>query len=172
MVDAVFGGLVGALLATVVQLWFERRKLKHELMRDVMHWMSEAFHHVVDLWTHDDFRAKGDANFLADSEIRHIRRDLDRLMTPAELRARVAAVFGEPCRQLQLMDDFVTEAQSFMRIFTASDTGAAPDPRNRQLARIMADLRAAFIRAAKMPWVRAGGITHAGGRPRYDRCDD
>ena len=116
-------------------------------------------------WTHDDFRAKGDANFLADSEIRHIRRDLDRLMTPAELRARVAAVFGEPCRQLQLMDDFVTEAQSFMRVFTASDTGAAPDPRNRQLARIMADLRAAFIRAAKMPWVRAGGITHAGGRP-------
>ncbi len=157
MIDALFGGLAGALFATLVQLWFERRKVKHELMRDVMAWMSEAFHHIVDLWTHDDFRAKGDDNFLTDEEGRHIRRDLDRLMTPAELRARVTALFGQPCRQLQLMDNFVTEVQGFLRAFTEADAGATPDPRNDRLARAMADLRVAFIRPAAMPWVRLRG---------------
>lgn len=146
--DVLLGGLVGALLATGVQVWFERRKadrdLKRELMRDVLHWMSETFHHMSDLWNHD-VQGEGELDYLTEDEWRHIRHDLSRLMTPAVLRARVADLYGERSRQFQVVDAFVDEVVAFMKAFTTAGAGATPDPRSERLARAMADVRRAFL---------------------------
>ncbi len=171
MAEIILGGLVGALLATalgsVFQFWLERQRLKADVMLEVMGWMAEAFRHAQDLQTHAAFEhSDPSAEFLNQDELRHVRRDLNRLLTPAELRVRVALVYGEGS-ELKLMDDFVTEIQAFVRMLIESGASnwltVSKDldrRKNEKLAPIMADLRRTFLRRASLPgWLLRVKVT-------------
>lgn len=163
MTKVLVGALAGALASVIVQLWFERRRESYVLMRDAMVWMTETFHHIVDLWTHDQFLGEqektGDGvrdaeEFLDATDRRRIRHELDRCLTPAELRARVASHFGEYCDQLKYMDKFVRAVTATLQTFIEAPAGKAPDPRTEELAGCMADLRTIFLRPARFPYAR------------------
>lgn len=162
MRDILLSGLLGTLLAVVVQAHFEHRRLKQEVVLSVMGWMADIFRHLGELFQHASFQAAGDHEYLTQEDLRRMRAELNRLSLPAELRTHVALLFGEGCDLLGQMDRFVTDAQNQLRAILEAD-GVPPNPhQNIELARSMAAIRATAIRRASslvlriQSWLKRG----------------
>jgi len=119
MKEIVLSGIVGALLATVLnagfQLWLEQIRVKADTMIRVVSWADITYALITNLHGQKDGAYTAGKLLLTDDEYRLNSRDIrDRLMQD-ELGARVALIYGEgeELRRLrELRDEMLNVARA------------------------------------------------------------
>jgi hypothetical protein len=145
MGNVLLSGLIAALLAVFVQAYFEHRRVRREVVLDVMRWAADIFRHLAEVWMHEDLDQRG-VEGLSEEELGRTRRELGALTLPVVLRLRVALLFGERSDLLQQMDAFVVNVQASLQGILDAD-GTPPSPyEDKALGRSLAVLRATCLR--------------------------
>ncbi len=109
MLEVIAGGLLGALLATMIsilfQFWFQRIRLKAEVMLAVNSWANEVYQRTIDLAMQKKVIYEGGDPWLSEEDYQECNRELRKKLLFSDVQARVALVYGEG-DELGLLQEF------------------------------------------------------------------
>lgn len=114
MIQILAGGLVGALLATIIQIWFQRLRLRADVMMAVVAWADEVYERVVDLRIQKVAIYSNEKPFLADEEYKANSLELRGKLLRGDVRVRLALVYGEG-EELKALNDLRNELLKISR---------------------------------------------------------
>ena len=108
MVEILAGGLLGALLATVVQFWSQRIRLKADIMMAVVRWASETYYRTIDLEIQKKAVYSGGKPWLTEEEYQTNSRELRNRLLYSDVPAQLALIYGEG-DELAVLNDLKKE---------------------------------------------------------------
>ena len=108
IVELFLAGLGGVLIATVAQIWFQRIRLKADVMLAVVGWADEVYRRTIDLQMQKKAIYSGEHRWLTEEQHDQNNLELRNKLLSSDVIARLALVYGEG-DELGLLNDLKKE---------------------------------------------------------------
>lgn len=94
-----FSGLIGAIIATLLSVLYhyisEQRKIKSDVLMEVVSYCDEIYGHLIDMHCYKDHEYMGKKRSLHPEEYRIISRELTRLLLSFKPATKLVIAYGE-----------------------------------------------------------------------------
>ena len=97
--ESLLSGLIGALIATLLSVFYhhnsERKKMRSDVLLEVVAYCDDIYRHLTDMHIHKDLEYTGKKSAFNADEYRHISHELTGLLLSSKPAAKLALAYSE-----------------------------------------------------------------------------